>query len=347
MEKTRNNTADILRIIAAYCVISLHNMSGSGFFLAENVVAFCRFAVPLFFLISGYFSARFDRSRLKKQVLRLLMLTLTSNLAYFVIGLLRSLRTTGAAQFMREKFTRDALKNFLLLNETPLASHLWFFSALLYAVLLDYLIFIRLMNSRWGRRAVTLLAWGVLLGGYLYYHLGLTVFGKSFNWWDYRNFIFMGTPLYLLGKLFRGSRLSGYRPHFLWLFGLFLLFSATAQAEFKFFGVREVYLSSYLAAGSLLMLANSWPLERAGRVSGFVAGLGRKYSLYVFTVHVFFLDEVREVFYRFVPWRAQKWAGWFIPPAVFLLSLLAAFIYRLCKERISAHISKNKARGSV
>ncbi len=53
----RNLTIDILRLAAAFAVVCLHNFSGSGVAGAEETVALARFAVPLFFLFSGYFCA--------------------------------------------------------------------------------------------------------------------------------------------------------------------------------------------------------------------------------------------------------------------------------------------------
>ena len=53
--KARNHTIDILRLTAAFAVICLHNFSGSGVWAGETIVTLSRFAVPLFFLFSGYF----------------------------------------------------------------------------------------------------------------------------------------------------------------------------------------------------------------------------------------------------------------------------------------------------
>ena len=87
--KARNRTIDILRLTAAFAVICLHNFSGSGVWAGETIVTLSRFAVPLFFLFSGYFSAGFSRKRKLWQVLRIFTLTLLSNLAYLALVLSR------------------------------------------------------------------------------------------------------------------------------------------------------------------------------------------------------------------------------------------------------------------
>ena len=323
----RNNCVDILRIVSAFCIISLHNFSGSGHPFGEELTAMARFAVPLFFMISGYFAAAFDRGRRVKQIKKLLFLTAASNIGYFLYRMLDAATGRYLPGFFAEKFTWDAFWTFFWSGESSVAGHLWFLSALLYVVILDHLLLSRLEKLRHGRAIVAAIAVVLLVAGLSYYHINTTVLHRELPYQNYRNFFFMGTPFYLFGKLLRGSRLLEIKLNVPVLAVLLLALFGTCLGEYWLLGVKEIYLSSIVTAFVLLIFALQHPMEHAGRGAKALAAAGRKYALPVYVVHMFMLDKVRGVYFSYVPWGTYKPGFYFIPLITLLLSLLAAWVY--------------------
>lgn len=83
-----NKSINVLKCLAIFAVICIHcklfNLGAKG----GIVVALCRFAVPFFFMVSGYFSFFDNRSKAlekyKVRALHLLKLLIVSNVIYFI-----------------------------------------------------------------------------------------------------------------------------------------------------------------------------------------------------------------------------------------------------------------------
>lgn len=125
----RNYTIDTVRLIASFFVVVLHvNLT----ILDEDVVAAimlsCRWAVPFFFIVSGYFfQSRFERdpkTSIKKNCIRLLKIFLLATIIYWPVAYLR---------------TGELLKLYYLYNGTFF--HLWFLSSMIGGFIFLYFIF--------------------------------------------------------------------------------------------------------------------------------------------------------------------------------------------------------------
>lgn len=321
MEKTRNNTIDLLRLLAAFAVICLHNFSGSGLIFAEETVALSRFAVPLFFMFSGYFAAKFTAARKWKQAAKLFLLAVFSNAAYLLLELSKTGSYRGAMFRLREIITEGSIKRFVLFNEPVLTVHLWFLSALLYCVLLDILFTWLLKGKKYRRGILTAGAVVLLFGGLLLYHIATPIPTAHFQLYHYRNFLLFGAPFYILGRLMRDSRLSE-KALPAWAYVLLLAGSSVLTVlEFKLMGTWELYMGSVIFALTLMQLAMCHPLSNVGAPVRAVAGLGRIASLPIYIVHMFFLDLLRNIYYTYLPWQYEFGLLHLIPLGTFLISL--------------------------
>ena len=293
-----------------------------------------RFAVPLFFMISGYYAAAFDKTRRIKQMKKLLFLTVASNIGYFLYRMADAAAGQYLPGFFAEKFTWSALWTFLWSGESSVASHLWFLSALLYIVILDHLLFSRLQRAKHGRAVLTAAAVVLLVGGLTYYHVNTTVLHQTLPYQNYRNFFLMGTPFYLFGKLLRDSKLMEIKLNVPVTSVLLVVLFAVCLGEFWWLGNIEIYLSSIVIAFVLLLFALQHPMEHAGKVVKAIAAAGRKYALSVYIVHIFMLDKVRGVYFSHVRWGTVEPGFYFIPLVTMVLSLLAAVVYSAVKTAI-------------
>lgn len=320
MTTQRNRTIDILRLIAAFFIICLHNFSGCGVWGGEEIVALSRFAVPLFFMFSGYFAATFDRRRKLRQILRILIWAVLGNIAYLLIDLSRQPTDFAVRVRLRELFTPESWKNLLLFNESPVSAHLWFLGAFLYILLLDLLLgwlFDKL--PRWARWGFTVV---LLLGGLTAYQLLTRDPGVNFQLFHYRNFLLFGLPFFLLGKLIRTGSFAKLKiPWWSYPFTLFLVCRLTVL-EYQNFGAWELYIGSIITALLLMHMALNHPLTEAPKPVRAIAWLGQRTSLAVYIVHVYFLDLFRGMYWENLPWQYEFGIFHLIPLAVFLASIL-------------------------
>ena len=217
-----------------------------------------------------------------------------------------------------------------------MASHLWFLSALLYVLVVDAVVARLVQDPAKRRAAVAVLAAVLFVGGLAYYHINTTVLHRELPWQNYRNFAFLGLPFFWAGKLVFGSRLEDlHLPSFVWPL-LFLALELVVLLEFRLLGFKEIYLGSALLAGALLLFGVSHPMPSAGRIVRGAAEAGRRYALPVYMVHIFFLDQIRNLYFSRVPWGTYRPGFYFIPMLVFAASLLLAMVYDGCKRGLMA-----------
>lgn len=321
MTTKRNQTIDILRLMAAFSIICLHNFSGSGVSGSEETVALTRFAVPLFFMFSGYFAAAFDQKRKARQLVRIFSWAVLSNLMYLARELLRQKNGYLIRMRLSQLFTPESWKNLLLFNESPLSAHLWFLGALAYILLLDLLLG-RLFDKlpRWARWGFT---GALMLGGLALYQLLTRDPDVDFRLYYYRNFLLFGLPFFLSGKLIRtGSFANMDLPWWMYPPELFLISRLTFM-EYRFFGPWELYLGSILTAFLLMHLALRHPLYEAPKPVRVLSWLGRETTLSVYILHIFFLDWLRGMYWENMQWQYEFGVFHLIPLGVFALSLAA------------------------
>jgi surface polysaccharide O-acyltransferase-like enzyme len=140
-----NRGADTLKflLIPFVCFWSFGFPDGRGI-----VATFSGFAIPAFFILSGYFVLGPDkdvcRKKMKRAIRRALIIFAVMFVCYFAINI--ALMTADGVNWREELLSKRILFNFLVLNVWPFAvgSNIWFIQSLLYVY-----IFLLLADS-WG-----------------------------------------------------------------------------------------------------------------------------------------------------------------------------------------------------
>lgn len=332
MGKSRNHSVDILRMVGAFAVINLHSFSGGGVWLAEEIIDICRFAVPMFFLISGYFAAKFTLKRKVFQILKIFSLAVFSNLLYIVPLFFECNCSWRGLRFaLRQLFTQTARRDLLLWNESPLASHLWFLGALLYVLILD-LVFSPLFQKLKQQRLVL---WGIVIflfaeGSTLYHILTLTP-GEDFHLCYYRSYLFFALPFYLSGKLLRDSSFEKIAlPRFAYPVGIVLLCGLTLLERYLTIQRWEVYVGSAALAFLLLHLAITHPLSTCPKPVAALAWLGQHTSLLIYIVHIFVQTRVHNLYFSFFLPQYELSLFHLLPIGILIVSTILAVILHGC-----------------
>ena len=310
----KNDCLNVWKGIAAFFIVWIHcRFPGKA---GELVEGLARFAVPLFFMISGYFSGGKEPAVLWRRFRSTLRMYLWASAVYFLWRLVMLYREGSLSlEAAGNMFSLKALGELFLWNRSPFAYHLWFLGALLYC----YLFYVLLARFRKAESFFVLIP--LCLGANLALGEGFHILDLHVPTACVRNFWLTGLPFFLLGCWMAGKqeeiRSSGKTGWCLAAAGVCL-----TAAETLLFGKAELYLGSVLLSAGLFMAA----IENPGIGRGSLpAHIGEKDSRHIYLWHV--------IVYQFTSSladglgiRSYKLYQWLVPLWVCLASWMLAEI---------------------
>lgn len=342
----RIQSVDTVRVLAIFAVIVIHTTPFASEFtrlghvldLATVLNQFARFAVPYFFLVSGYFwAAKFDHvDSLRKPTLVMAKRIVFVFLAWSVMYLLPTnfFEALEFGLFGPVKMVYwnavVALKTPFLLAQQGTKDHLWFLMGLLSCLGISGLLLSRGMTR--SLIALSIILYVVGLAGKAYADTPIG-FHTTFNT---RNGPFFGLIFFVSGYL-----LQRQKPNASWFYWGVLMSCVGALVHFCEIAVLSRYwgttmLQDYLfgtyffGLGIGLVALSDPPFLRAPRIS-FVGPL----VLGIYTVHLVFVDLLRpldKVFSGVALWAMAY------PVAVLIVSVLAAHAmsrFRLTRQLVA------------
>ena len=249
--KTKNDCLNVWKGIAAFAVVLIHcTLPGVP---GEIIKGIARFAVPLFFLISGYFAYGREDAVLRRREIHILRLYMGAVAVYYLWAAIRYfLSQRTFAQMGAELFPDGGrtVSDLLFFNRTAMAPHLWFMGTLVYCYLFYRLLARKRLEERAYLLIPVLLAANLLLGE----GRGLTGIAVPVRW--IRSFWLTGFPFFLWGSWFacreKQGRLQLHRGAGMALVAGGMLLSSV---ECLWSGYDELYVGSILTAGGLFSLA--------------------------------------------------------------------------------------------
>lgn len=321
----RNYTVDIIRIIGAFCVVVLHSPLGT----LPNLVALglrlgSRWAVPFFFLVSGYLIARRTREsgqnvEVAKSINNLIAIFIISNIIYLLYFLLDHNPATPT----------DLTFTSLFIGQR---GHLWFIGASIFA-----LILLQYVTSRYSDLVVLCLAITVLLvvvgsDGYSKVS-GVTMQYEIARYLTSIPFIFIG---YLISRYnARLPRLSALGC-LLWIIAGFLLEFGEATLLYLKVGSsphnQELLLGTTIVALGIFYFSLTVPIATENKL----AKNGRVYSLLIYLYHPLL---IMILFDNMVIGKYGNWLYWISPILVFSILLFILKLLHKNSPRIFAILS--------
>lgn len=195
-KKSINYSLNFIKFIAIIAVICIHcqlNYIGTKGLVIN---ALSRFAVPIFFLISGFFSYYANNSqamiKYRNRIIRLVKLFVIGNILYLGFDIY----TCKISDFSSivSVFDLNHLFNYIFLDVSPWGVHLWFILALIYCYVLYYILTkINISPQSLYKYVPILVLFALFLGEFT------QKMGINFPIGYYRNFLFMGLPFFTLG----------------------------------------------------------------------------------------------------------------------------------------------------
>lgn len=277
--KTKNDCLNVWKGIAAFAVVLIHcTLPGVP---GEIIKGIARFAVPLFFLISGYFAYGREDAVLRRREIHILRLYVGAVAVYYLWAAIRYfLSQRTFAQMGAELFPDGGrtVSDLLFFNRTAMAPHLWFMGTLVYCYLFYRLLARKCLEERAYLLIPVLLAANLLLGE----GRGLTGIAVPVRW--IRSFWLTGFPFFLWGSWFacreKQGRLQLHRGAGMALVAGGMLLSSV---ECLWSGYDELYVGSILTAGGLFSLALAFADLGKGSL---LARIGERDSANIYLWHM-------------------------------------------------------------
>ena len=280
-DTSRSCNLDKLKALCAFLVVCIHAPFPGT--IGEYFTALARIAVPIFFMISGYFY-KADRSR--QQIIKILKLILISNTLYFFWKVALTTIKGELLSFFIENFTLQKLATFILFNDTALSSHLWYLNAILYVLALVSLVYKRNLKKALYMITPVLLLVDLIFGKY-----SLLLFQRDFPYILVRNWLFVGLPYFSIGLWLKDNltavNLKLNDKGKLKVAALIFLFSATTLLE-RYLLVRsnlnttrDHYLSTTLLAIAVFLFFLKYVSVKENAISR----IGKNNSTFIYVFH--------------------------------------------------------------
>lgn len=248
----RNKFLDILKFIAAVFVVFIHiELPGTAGLVVAGVA---RFAVPVFFISSGYFSYKSvqekDYNKIKLRIVRLIKLFVISFLCYVAGFIMINQTVFNKVWFDSSKDVTNYLK--IILFNYPFDSyfvHLWFLLALIYIYVI--LIFILKLNLEKTIKYTPV----IILFTAFFFDIILGKMQITVTPLLGRNFLMMGLPLFSIGYCIKKYEADIQKSKQL-ITGTFAVGVGVFVLEFVFLSKKsELYIGMVLVAVSLFLLS--------------------------------------------------------------------------------------------
>ncbi len=272
----RVHSFDTFKAIAAIAVVFIH--FGGFPIIDTGVKLLARFAVPYFFMISGYFTHGSNKEHIKKSVLKLTRLFLLSALIYLIYNIISS----GVDSIFKEITLFNAVKVFVFNSPQITAPHLWYLITIIYCYILYYIF-------------------GKVKEKYLFFYICVAlmihlfaaeflpiVFNVSFVFTAppiVRNVWIFGFPFFLLGFLAKSKEKTLNNLLFSEVYAMF--FTGVTLVLIEGLAIQTGKLHDLYIGNIIMVIAIfSFCLKKKdfGK-QGIIEKIGKKYSLWIYILH--------------------------------------------------------------
>ena len=291
--KRRYDSLDFLKGLACIAVVLIHfNFPGD---LGIAVKTYCRFAVPIFFFVSGFFvltNGQVEDGSINRKLRRTFWLTMGSACFYAVFTVVwrRLLNPSwDMLLFMVNELDAGSIVKFIITNDPFVYSHLWFLLALFYCYLTMMLVFHKQKRLKWIAilAPVLLVGYSCLqeFGGVWGIHRSLQIVGTTKRVYLFNLYIFRALPMFFFGILARqhvGALEKMPVPGWLLLVMAALGGGLSIFERFSLGEETQYYIGSIITAACLVL----WAVKTPGGGFGPLTYIGRELSMYVYILHI-------------------------------------------------------------
>ena len=289
--KKRQTGLDLLKCICAFLVVCIHvpfNFKGGEYFLLLT-----RIAVPSFFMISGFFYDFIVQHKKEfHQIKKVFILVVSTGILYFIWNIIRHLiNGNSISHFLKSTFTIDNLFRYLFFNRAIVGGHLWYLAALLYT-----LIIVALFRKLGALKLLYILSPLLIAADIIFGTYANVIFGRTFWYFYFRNYLFVGIPYFILGHLIniyreRIKAFFGSRSPIPFLCISSVVFCGVSFVEYyllnkaRLDGSRENYIGTVFFTLSVFLIFAVFYNNTGSRAESFFSYIGQIQSSSIYIYH--------------------------------------------------------------
>ena len=279
-QKSRNLWLDLFRFVLVFLVINIHFNQDSFF------MPIFRMAVPMFFMISGYFAyspaeeeQNKKNARLIKGSLRYLIIACIIYFVFDMISIAIAASTGKVETFMQSLFLMGGGTSTVIC--VSYGHHLWFLLSLLIVNCIHYLICKKSLTKIYKYLIPVLIILALFLNGYI------KLLGVEVPLMITRNSIFTGLPMFAIGFLAKKHSLT---IHSTWIkasilfLSVFTLCLSLLEAQIV---VMEYYICSVISSFGFLLFFTSLQTKENKFSAWYYNYIGKNSTFNIYVYHVF------------------------------------------------------------
>ncbi len=318
----RNTAFDLTKCVAAFLVVFIHYAPKDSLFDAY-LNAICRIAVPLFFVITGYYYDSLRKSnKLKSYIIKIIKVTVVASCFYLVFFIVKQYIDGRLIEWLTAVFSLRSVIKWLFFNEFPVVFHLWYLYALIYA------LWANVVADRVGlTRYLPYIAIGLLIMDFL---LMSDVRVSSLY---VRNWALMGFPFVICGRFLyskqaeiRDMNVPAWALFLIVTVSLVLLFFERSLLQKVNMPLRDLYICVIPIVLSIAILSIKYPTFGSNSV---FTHIGKEYSSDIYLYHVFIGIVVLSVYSN----TNNVIIQYFMPLLIFVISLLFNMAVKFVKSK--------------
>ena len=319
---------DILKALCAFCVIAIH-VPFPGM-VGMCIEALSWIAVPIFFMITGYFYVDIqNQKRELSQIKKVLLLCVFSNVLYFLWKLFWEL-CEGSVQIhslLVQMFNPKSLLKLLAFNQSPFRESLWYFSAILYVLIIIY--FLNRVFANNSGRILLIVTPFLLLMNLVFGNYSLLLLQRTFPLFVTRNFLFVGIPYFSLGLFLRKHKnyIAAFNGKHISLILSTLFFAFTTIVElflanrFGFIANKDHFISTTFLS---ILVFSAFTSPYWNEKMSFLYNIGRKYSTNIYIFHPIVITILNAFAHRL---HICELYVYFRPFVIYFVSILISVLY--------------------
>lgn len=312
---TYNSTLHAIKVLACFSVVAIHIWLPGKIGAFYQIIA--RFAVPMFFLISGFYSYNISKNKIQNRIKKIFRLILRSTFFYVIIFVWMFWRE-GNMQFIFQNFNLTNIIRFVIFNRLSSNTVVVFICYIIYIYIYLYFSNKRLLlTKRW----ISIL----LLFSFI---MEATISDSIF----YRNFLFMGIPFFGIGILIAQKQkkiINCKIINKILILGT-IIYPILIFLEYYILGNSfEIYISSVLATIILMIFAIKSPKAINIKI---LNEIGDKYATFVYIIHQFII-----VIFKFLV--SNVYILKFGTIFVFLICCFLGVLFQFIKNRLLKRFS--------
>lgn len=323
-EKSINYHLNSIKGIACLGVVPIHIKFPE--IIGEIFWVLGQFAVPLFFMISGYYMPerqnKFEDIKIKRKAFHIGKITICSIFIYWLYFCIRG----GVKQL---KWNNKILIKLLVLQDLDFlnAGHLWFLLSLLYIYILCYIVLKRKRNRT--NKIYFLIPLLFLI------RIIIPAF-SGYNWHWRGNFLITGVPYFLTGRFIADHKIIFLKIKIKSLYAALVL-----GFVFAVFQVFVPYRINIYDSGIILSsIAIFFIAQKAPDNSiSFFEKLGEKHSLYIYIMHILMAD-LTEKAAHILAVQDLMFYLWTKPMIVIIITIISNLIFCNIRNKIAEIIKR-------